>query len=140
MAIANPNTANPARDQIHQGDTEYGLATALTNRRYTMQALSHRYLERCSIADRYLTHKNLFAVFRSQSERGVRQERYASFVPIAFTRIVTNRCEHDINGVLTGDRAPNRRNFKLRCGWLAKKLRPCCCIIRKQSLLLLHGL
>ncbi|MCY4288760.1 MAG: hypothetical protein OXC63_09230 [Aestuariivita sp.] len=36
---------------------------------------------------------------------------YASFVLIGLTRIFTNRREQDINGVITGDRAPIRSNF-----------------------------
>lgn len=73
---------------------EYCLATSLTNPRYTLQALSHLHLERWSIEELYLTHKNLLKVFHSQSERGVRQERYACFILIALTRIFTHaRCQ-----------------------------------------------
>ena len=95
-----------------EGNTQYCLATSLPNRRYRVKARADLYRQRGSVEELYLTNKDLIEFFHRQSNRGVRQELYASFILMALTRIDTNRCEQDINGVHTSDRAPIRSNFK----------------------------
>ncbi|MCY4347937.1 MAG: hypothetical protein OXC17_14275 [Aestuariivita sp.] len=66
-------TANPACGEIYRRRHRILLSDLAHQPPYDSSPFHH---ERWSIADLYLTNKNLFAVFHSQSERCVRQELY----------------------------------------------------------------
>ncbi len=78
------------------GDTEYCLATSLTDGgRHRIQPLSDLCHGRWGTGEMYGSGKSVTGWFHARSERGVRQEPCAAFVPRTLTRRLSNRCDGD---------------------------------------------
>ena len=109
----NPGAAfGPHRLRLVQyavGDTVFILGTTLLDRDpYSIDQLSDLYHARWGIEERYKVSKQLMEVedFHGQSERGVKQERYACFTLITMTRLFANHGEDHVNGGLPNDGKP----------------------------------
>ena len=116
------------------GDTVFILGTTLLDRdRYSIDQLSDLYHARWGIEERYKVSKQLMEIedFHGQSERGVKQERYACFTLIAMTRLFANHGEDHLNGGLPNDgKPPMQTNFKHGLAAVAANI---------ESLLLQHA-
>ncbi len=78
------------------GDTEYGLATSLTDGgRFGVRALSELCHGRRGIEEMHKSGKSVTERFHARSERGVRQEPCAAFVLLTLTRRFSSRCDGD---------------------------------------------
>ena len=117
----NPEAAfGPHRLRLVQyavGDTVFILGTTLLDRdQYSIEQLSDLYHARWGIEELYKVSKRLMEVedFHGQSERGVKQELYAScFTLIAMTRLFANHGEDHLNGRLPNDgKSLMQTNFK----------------------------
>ena len=94
-------------------DTTYTLATTLHDPvRYPISELSALYHRRWGIEEMYKITKSWMTIepFHAQTERGVKQELYASFVLITMTRIFSNYSETKIQS--TGRTSKVQVNFK----------------------------
>ncbi len=96
------------------GDTEYRLVTSLLDsRRYGLQPLSDPCHGRWGIEETSRSGKAVIGDLHARSERGVRQEIYAAFVPLTLTRRFSNRRDADLNaGGGEGDLPAMRGNFR----------------------------
>ena len=116
------------------GDTVFILGTTLLDRdRYSIDQLSDLYHARWGIEERYKVSKQLMEIedFHGQSERGVKQERYACFTLIAMTRLFANHGEDHLNGGLpNAGKPPMQTNFKHGLAAVAANI---------ESLLLQHA-
>ena len=96
------------------GDTEYRLATSLTDGgRFGVKALSDLYHGRWGTGEMYRSGKSVTGWFHARSERGVRQEPCAAFVPRTLARRLSNRCDGDPDaGGGEGDLPAMRSNLR----------------------------
>ena len=108
------------------GDTEYCLATSLTDGgRFGVRALSDLYHGRWGIEETSRSGKSVIERFHARSERGVRQEPCAAFVPLTLTRRFSNRCDGDLNAGGGEDLPEMRANSGTGCASSAGRPGPC---------------
>jgi len=109
------------------GDTEYCLATSLTDRgRFDVRILSDPCHGRWGIEEMYKSGKSVIEWFHARSERGVRQEPCAAFVPLTLTRQFSNRCDADLNaGGGEGGLTEMRANSGTARAWSGGRPGPC---------------
>ncbi|MCY4242814.1 MAG: DUF4338 domain-containing protein [Rhodobacter sp.] len=94
------------------GDTEYCLATSLTDGgRFGVRVLSDPCHGRWGIEETSRSGKSVIERFHARSERGVRQEPCAAFVPLTLARRFSSRCDADLNAGGEGDLPAMRSNF-----------------------------
>ena len=108
------------------GDTEFRLATSLLDsRRYGIEPLSDLYHGRWGIEEMYKSGKSVIGELHARSERGVRQEPCAAFVPLTLTRRFSNRCDGDLNAGGGEDLPEMRANSGTGCASSAGRPGPC---------------
>ena len=82
-------------------DSDWVLMTTLPDSQiYTPQKLADLYHQRWSIEEMYKQSKLVLKVenFHAKNLNGVRQELYASFTLQILARLMSNSCEHHVNG------------------------------------------
>ncbi len=93
------------------GDTEFRLATSLPDsRRHRIQPLGDLCHGRRGIEEMHKSGKSVTGDLHARSERGVRQEICAAFVPLTLARRFSSRCDADPDAGGGEDGLPEMRS------------------------------
>ncbi len=109
------------------GDTEFRLATSLLDsRRHRIQPLPDLHHGRWGTGEMYRSGKSVIGDLHARSERGVRQEIYAAFVPRTPARRLSSRCDADPDAGGGEDGLPAMRaNSGTACASSERRPGPC---------------